>query len=875
MDEVLKAVFLLLLSSLVLAGTGCGTNTSSTPTSNPAKTLTTVAISPSPISIPPGGTQQLTATASYSDNSTANVSSQVAWVSANPALVTVSASGMATGVAAGSTTVTATLNSMSGSAQLTVPQPAKTLTSLAISPSNFSVAMGEAQQLTATATYSDNSTANMSGQVSWTSSSPGLATVSPAGLVTGVAAGSATITAALSGVNATTQVRVPSPLKTVASIAVAPANPTVVAGVTEQLTATATYSDNTTANVTAQVSWLSAKMAVATISSSGLVTGVAAGSATVTATLDGISASAQIIVKALSSIAISPANFTLIVGATQQLTATATYSDNSTANVSSQVSWLSSNVAFATLSASGLATGVASGSATVSAALNGVNGSTTATVNSSPGGVAVLMHHNDLAGDGANLNEVLLTPANVNTTNFGRKFALPVDGQIYAQPLYVPGLMVNGAAHNTVFAATQNDSVYAFDVDAGNQLWKVSLGTAVSNNDPEGVQPALGILSTPVIDANTNTMYVTAVTSGYVLKLHALDITTGAEKFGGPMTVKATVPGTGDGNLNGIVPLSAGCYQRTALKLANGRIYLGFGHCNHGWLLAYDATTLAQTAVFNTSPDGIGGTIWMGDAGPVVDPSGNLYVITADDIGSTAPGANDFPDAFLKLSPNLTVLDSFIPSNERYLEGNDADLGSGAPILMPTNNSGHPLELIGGGKDGRVFVIDRNNMGGYNAAGPDNVLQTVQTGTQQFDNIWGAPAFWNGTIFYHTERDVLKIYKWNASTGTMSSQPTSTGNYVYLNHGASPSISANGTSNGIVWDVDNSGYPGTGGSGGTPAILHAYDASNITRELYNSSLAPNGRDTAGHACKFSVPTVTDGKVFLPTCTELDIYGQLP
>jgi hypothetical protein len=500
---------------------------------------------------------------------------------------------------------------------------------------------------------------------------------------------------------------------------------------------------------------------------------------------------------------------------------------------------------------------------------------TSVTVTPLSGGTPVLMHRNDLAGDGAILNEVTLTPSNVKPSSFGRKYALPVDGQIYAQPLYVPSLEVNGTAHNVVFAATQNDSVYAFDADSGAQLWKASLGTAVSNTDPEGVQPTLGILSTPVIDANTKTIYVTAVTSGSVMKLHALDITTGLEKLGGPVTVKASVPGTGNGNVNGIVSLSAGCYQRTALTLANGRIYLALGHCNHGWILAYDATTLAQTQVLNTSPNGIGATIWMGGAGPVADSSGNLYAITADDIGSTAPSSNDLPDAILKLSPNLKVLDYFIPANERYLEGNDADLGSGGPVLLPDNGSAFPHELIGGGKDGRVFVVNRDNMGGYQKgpSGGDNVIQTVQTGNQQFDNIWGAPAVWNGNIFYHTEGDVLKAYSWTG--GKVSGQPVASANHVYLNHGASPSISANGTSNGIVWDIDNSGYPSNGGSGGSPAILHAYDASNIAQELYNSSQAPNGRDTAGHACKFSVPTVTDGKVFVPTCTELDIYGLLP
>lgn len=571
------------------------------------------------------------------------------------------------------------------------------------------------------------------------------------------------------------------------------------------------------------------------------------------------------------SIAASPASIT--AGGSTTLTVTAS-------NASQVVVTGSDGSSYTLLQTGGTQTVTPTASTTYTATATDSTGATTkaqTAVSVAPisAGTPVLMRHNDLAGDGANLKETMLTPTNVNKANFGRKYALPVDGQIYAQPLYMPGLTVRGATHNVVFAATQNDSVYAFDSDSGSQLWKVSLGTPVSNNDPEGVQPQLGILSTPVIDASTNTMYVTAVTSGNVLKLHAIDITSGAEKMGGPVTVKASVQGIGSGSANGIVSLSAGCYQRTALVLANSHVYLGFGHCNHGWILAYDASTLAQTQVFNTSPDGVGATIWMGGAGPVVDTNGNLYVLTADDIGSSAPSGNDFPDAILKLSASLQVLDSFIPSNERYLETNDADLGSGAPILLPDNNSVFPHEVLGGGKDGRVFVVDRDSMGGYQKGvnGGDNVIQTVQTGTQQFDNIWGAPAFWNGIVFYHTEGDVLKAYSW--SNGQISSRPVTTANHVYLNHGASPSISANGTSNGIVWDVENSGYPSSGGSGGTPSILHAYQASNIIQELYNSTQAPSGRDTAGPACKFSVPTVADGKVFVPTCSELDIYGLLP
>ncbi len=511
---------------------------------------------------------------------------------------------------------------------------------------------------------------------------------------------------------------------------------------------------------------------------------------------------------------------------------------------------------------------------TYTATATGPGGTATATatvtVNPAPGSISVITQHNDLTRQGANVNETFLTPANVNAVKFGKRFAYPVDGQIYGQPLYVPNLTINGAAHNAVFVTTENDSVYAFDADGGGTLWKKSMGAAQSNtNDPDGVGPILGILSTPVIDLNSATLYLVATTSGRVMTLHALDLSTGTDKV--PATViTASVAGTGQDSVGGIVRMQASCYQRSALTLANSRVYMAFSHCNHGWILSYDANTLQQKEVLNTSPDGVGATIWMGGAGPVVDELGNLYLITSDDIGSSAPSSNDFPDAFLKLTPDLKVLSSFIPSNEQFLRTNDADLGSGAPVLVP-HNSPFPHELIGGGKDGRVFVVNGDNLGGYNPNGQDAVVQTIQTGTQQFDNIWGAPAYWNGVLYYHTEADVLKAYGWSGSA--LTAGPFAKSTKTYLVHGASPSVSSNGTTNGIVWDVEDSAYDADVTVAG-PAILHAYDASNISKELYNSTQAANGRDTAGKACKFSVPTIADGKVFIPTSNELDIYGLL-
>jgi hypothetical protein len=345
--------------------------------------------------------------------------------------------------------------------------------------------------------------------------------------------------------------------------------------------------------------------------------------------------------------------------------------------------------------------------------------------------------------------------------------------------------------------------------------------------------------------------------------LHALDITSGAEKFGGPVSVTASVPGTGWDSTNGTITLEKGCYQRVGLALdpVTNMVYIAFGHCNHGWVLAYDKTSLQQTAVFNATPDVAGGGLWSG-APAIEDLSGDIYLITGVDQNDPSSGFND---SFLRLSASdLSEQDFFQPDNESWLDANDADLGSGGAILLPDNTSSTPREVIGGGKDGRVFVVNRDNMGNF-APDSNNVIQTVQVGVRQFDNIFSTPVYWNGFLYYHCDDDSLKAYSWN--NGLLSTEPASSATPIYGMHGATASLSANGTSNGIIWDLDNSTY-GTG-----PAVLHAYDASNLTTELYNSSQAGT-RDTAGIALKLTVPTIADGKVFVGTSNELDIYGLL-
>lgn len=496
----------------------------------------------------------------------------------------------------------------------------------------------------------------------------------------------------------------------------------------------------------------------------------------------------------------------------------------------------------------------------------------TANVITAPPGVTPLLtYHNDLARDGANQQETTLKPSNVNPQQFGKLMSLPVDGQIYAQPLYVPNLAINGVQHNVVFVATENDTVYAFDGDglSDTPLWNKHLASPLHINDQEGIKPLLGITSTPVIDSLTGIMYV--LTDGLengskVYRLHALSIATGGEMLGGPGIVTGEVQGTGWDSQNGIITLEGSCYQRESLTLdpSSNNVYIGFSHCHHGWILAYDKSTLQQTAIFNDTADGAGGSFWDGGGAPAIDNSGDLYLIGGTDFDDPAPGYNN---SILRLaSSDLSVVDYFKPSNDALLRMNDADLGSGAAIIMPDNSSDTPHELIGGGKDGRIFVIDRDNMGQFQMT--DHVIQEVQTGATQFNNIYSTPTFWNGNVFYHCAYDVVRAFSWDSTTGLLSDSPTSVGTQRYGVHGATASLSANGSSDAILWEIESS-YQLNGG----PAILHAYNALDVSQQLYSSQMW-GLRDVPGPAVKFVVPTVVDGHVYVGTGNELEIYGLL-
>ncbi|HKV79356.1 MAG TPA: PQQ-binding-like beta-propeller repeat protein [Candidatus Sulfotelmatobacter sp.] len=653
------------------------------------------------------------------------------------------------------------------------------------------------------------------------------------------------------------------------TVSISPATVGLNLGATQQFSVTVQGQSNPV--VTWSVDGISGgNSSVGTINAQGLYTAASQiGTHTIAADVASAGSGAAASVTVLS-LSISPDGALMAPGATQQFSA----SIQGVANTG--VTWsvdgtAGGNTSVGTISASGLYTAPnAIGGHTIavsSVAYPSVNASSNLMIqNTAPG--AVLTYHNDDAREGAFTQETTLTPSVVNSSQFGKLRSYPVDGQIYTQPLYVPQLGIAGAAHNVVFVGTENNTVYAFDADGlqSPPLWSRNLGSPSPRNDSEGISPVLGITGTPVIDITTGTLYVVTITISGPFYLHALDITSGAEKFGGPVQITGSVPGTGWDNNNGTIQIETGCYQRTGLALnpVSNEIYIGFGHCNHGWLLAYDKTSLQQKAIFNDTPDGAGGGLWNSGGAPVIDDqTGKVFIMTGVDQNDPPSGYND---SFLRLSPDvLSVEDFFQPDNAAYLAVNDADLGSGSPVLMPDNPSSTPHEVIGGGKDGNIFVVNRDNMGSFSPTS-NNVIQTVQTGVHQFDNIFATPAYWNGLVYIHCESDVLRAFSWN--NGQLSNQPVTKGQPVLSVHGATVSISSNGSNNGIVWEIDNTNHD-TGG----PAILRAYDALNISNELYDSTQA-GSRDTAGSALKFTVPTVAAGKVFVGTTNELDVYGLL-
>ena len=877
------------------------------------KVVASIAVTPANVSVTVGATQQLTATATYSDGTTANVTATVSWVSSSPAIATVNAAGLATGVGAGSTSVVASLSGVNGTDALAVAAAAKTVKTIAVTPPGASVVAGATQQLTATATYSDGTTANVSTTVSWVSSNTAVAAVNAAGVATGVAAGSASITASLSGVNGADALTVTAAPKTLSSIAVTPPGASMNVGATQQFTATATYSDGTTANVTSTVSWMSSNPAVATINGAGVAMSVAAGSTGITATLSGVSGTDTLTVKVaptVSSIAVTPANASFAIGATQQFTATATYSDSTTGDVTSTATWTAANTSVATIDKSGVAQGAAAGTTSVTAVLNGVSGSAPLTVTIVAGtGVNLATWHADNYRSGLNAGEQSLTPANVTPKTFGKLFSYMVDGYVYGTPLVMSNLTVNGSARNVVYAATENDSVYAFDADSygnGTPLWHVSLLQAGETPlTTAAILPVQGVTSTPVIDATTNTMYVVSVQTAGAgkssFRLNALDITTGAQKFGGPVTVTASVPGTSTSGNGSVVSLTTGCLQRTGLLLVNGTLYIGIGGCPTGWMMAYNATTLAQTAVFNSSPNLNGegpyasaGGIWMGGGAPAADSAGNVYVTTGN---GPWDGQLAWGDSVLKFNSQLKVQDYFTPDDYAYTFCKDSDLGGGGLLLIPGTT-----EALAGGKTGKLYLVNTANLG-HEQTGDAGATQTLffesdlvgpytgsctdsaGTHTDQINSYenFGTAAYFNGSVYLGvtpTGPSVPAGIRQFMYSGTLTPSTNTTPSIQENSYGTTPFISANGTANGILWMIDHGQPLSKASLTATNATLRAYDINNLTSELYDSGI--NSGDLPGFGIKFSSPIVANGKVYFGTGHdqvatpnphgELDVYG---
>ena len=495
----------------------------------------------------------------------------------------------------------------------------------------------------------------------------------------------------------------------------------------------------------------------------------------------------------------------------------------------------------------------------------------------------------DNARTGANLLETILTPQNVNVGQFGRIAFFPVDGDVYAQPLYVPKLEIPGrGSHNVVFIATEKDSVYAFDADATSTepLWQVSFVDAkkysspVSNRDVfcPFIQPDIGITSTPVIDLSSKTLYALARTREaengkwvFRQKLHALDLVTGAEKLGGPITIRASFQGDKSLFSKGVTefdPLREN--QRAALLLVNNNVFITWASsCDvgpyYGWVMSYDARTLKQTGVLNVSPGAKESGIWQADAGPAADGSGNVYLITGNGKFTAASGGRDYGDSVLKiaLTPNgLAVRDYFTPADQEHLNDTDGDFGSGSPILLPDQPAPHSHLLLAAGKSAKLYELDRDNLGHFHAADDSNAVQVVPAGAQSF----GAPAYWNGHVFYFLMNDYLRDYA--LQNGRLSAQPVAKSN-TNINDPGTPAISANGAKNGIVWIVSTKVWNGPD----QPAVLFAYDAADVSRELYNSTQNPT-RDGAGYALRFTIPTIADGRVYVPTKRRIDVFGLL-
>jgi len=502
----------------------------------------------------------------------------------------------------------------------------------------------------------------------------------------------------------------------------------------------------------------------------------------------------------------------------------------------------------------------------------------------------VLTYHNNAARTGLNSAETILTLGNVKSATFGKLFLATLDGVVDAQPLYVSGVSIPGrGAHNVLLVATENDSMYALDADTGAPLWHTSLLLAgekpSDNRGCSQVTPQIGITSTPGIylkSAGVGVVYTVAMSKdssgNYHQRLHALYLQTGQEMFGGPAEIQAKYPGTGENSSGGYVIFDPAQYkERSGLLVLDGMVYLVWGsHCDAqpytGWIMGYDASTLTQTTVLNVTPNGGEGAIWGAGGGLAADGTGNLYFLDANGTFDTTltsqgfPNKGDYGNSFLKLSTTshqLAVADYFAMYNTVSESDGDEDLGSGAALVLPDmqDSSGNTRHLaIGAGKDYDIYLVDRDNMGKFNSQNNNAIYQELANALP--GGVWSMPAYFHGQVYFGSVNNSIQAFQF--SKARLMSTPSSVTGHSFGYPGATPSISSNGATNGILWAVENA----------TPAVLHAYSAENLAIELYNSNQASGGRDQFGAGNKFMVPTIANGKVYVGTPTGVAAFGLL-
>jgi hypothetical protein len=501
-------------------------------------------------------------------------------------------------------------------------------------------------------------------------------------------------------------------------------------------------------------------------------------------------------------------------------------------------------------------------------------------------GINVLTWHNDISRTGWNGAETILHLSDVNATRFGKTGFFPTDGVVDAEPLFVSGLVIGGKTRNVVFVASEHDSVYAFDPATGSKLWMTSLlktGETTASNGCSQIKPEIGITSTPVIDLSqgpNGAIYVVNMSldasGNYHQRINALDLTTGAQLFGGPTDITAMYPGTGDNSSNGNVVFAPKQYaERAGLLEWNGAIYTAWtSHCDDrpytGWIMSYNASTLQQTSILNLTPNGNEGAIWMAGAGLAATPT-NIFFLDANGTFDTTLGSNGFPsqqdfgNAFIKLELSsggqLQVADYYATDNTVQQSSGDIDLGSGGALILPTvyDNSGNGHNLaVGAGKDTNIYVVDQTNMGKYNPAG--GYIYQVLSGALP-NGEWAAPAYFDNKIYYGGVKDYLKAF--TISNAMLVSTPVSQSANTFGFPGTTPSISSSGSTNGIVWALSHT----------SPAVLYAFNAENLSQELYDSNQSGT-RDQFGSIDHFVDPMIAAGRVYVPTQTGVAVFGLL-